>query len=162
MSVDTQAATDRLMRLLNVEGVTGKEAAIGRELVVALEESGVPADAIRLDDANTRIPVPTETGNLIVDLPGRGVMHNQPRIMFMTHMDTVPLCAGAKPKLAGRKIVNEAKTALGGDNRCGCGVLVTLAAELAKQNLDHPPITPVTNAPRATSRHGIAVSGRTL
>ena len=94
----------------------------------------MPATAIRLDDANTRIPVPTETGNLIVDLPGRGAMHNQPRIMFMTHMDTVPLCAGAKPKLTGRKIVNEAKTALGGDNRAGCGVLVTLAAELAKQD----------------------------
>ena len=141
MSVDTQAATDRLMRFLAVEGVTGKEAAIGRELAVALREVGVPGDAIRLDDANTRIPVPTETGNLIVDLPGRGVMHNQPRLLFMTHMDTVPLCAGAKPKRAGRKIVNEAKTALGGDNRCGCGVLVTLAAELAKQKFDHPPIT---------------------
>ena len=141
MPVDTHAATDRLMRFLAVEGVTGKEAAIGRELSAALQESGVPADAIRLDDANTRIPVPTETGNLIVDLPGRGAMHNQPRIMFMTHMDTVPLCAGAKPKLTGRKIVNEAKTALGGDNRAGCGVLVTLAAELAKQKLDHPPIT---------------------
>src|SRR5579872_4778122 len=141
MSVDTQAATARLMRFLAVEGVTGKEAAIGRELAAALEEGGVPADAIRLDDANTRIPLPTETGNLIVDLPGRGSMHNQPRIMFMTHMDTVPLCAGAKPKLAGRKIVNQAKTALGGDNRCGCGILVTLAAELAKQELDHPPIT---------------------
>ena len=141
MPVDSKAATDRLMRFLAVEGVTGKEAAIGRELAAALQESGVPADAIRLDDANTRIPVPTETGNLIVDLPGRGAMHNQPRIMFMTHMDTVPLCAGAKPKLAGRKIVNEAKTALGGDNRAGCGVLVTLAAELAKQKLDHPPIT---------------------
>src|SRR5260221_9193932 len=96
MSPDPQAAPDRLMRLLNVEGVTGKEAAIGRELVVALEESGVPADAIRLDDANTRIPVPTETGNLIVDLPGRSAMHNQPRIIFMTHMDTVPLSAGSK------------------------------------------------------------------
>jgi tripeptide aminopeptidase len=141
MSVDAKTATDRLMRFLAVEGVTGKEAAIGRELSAALQESGVPASAIRLDDANTRIPVPTETGNLIVDLPGRGAMHNQPRIMFMTHMDTVPLCAGAKPKLKGRKIVNEAKTALGGDNRAGCGVLVTLAAELAKQNLDHPPIT---------------------
>ena len=34
-----------------------------------------------------------------------------------------------------------AKTALGGDNRTGCAVLVTLAAELAKQKLDHPPIT---------------------
>ncbi len=121
--------------------MTGQEAAIGRELAAALKESGVPDDAIRLDDANSRIPVPTETGNLIVDLPGRGAMHDQPRIMFMTHMDTVPLCAGARPKLTGRKIVNEAKTALGGDNRCGCGVLVTLAAELARQQLDHPPIT---------------------
>lgn len=141
MPIDTQAATDRLMRFLAVEGVSGREAAIGRELTAALKESGVPAGAIRFDDANSRIPLPTETGNLIVDLPGRGTMHNQPRIMFMTHMDTVPLCAGAKPKIAGRKIVNEAKTALGGDNRCGCGILVTLAAELAKQKLDHPPIT---------------------
>ena len=141
MSVNTQAATDRLMRFLSIEGVTGREAAIGRELTRALIESGVPAEGIRLDDSNARIPLPTETGNLIVDLPGRGAMHNQPRILFMTHMDTVPLCAGAKPKLAGRKIVNGAKTALGGDNRAGCGVLVTLAAELAKQKPDHPPIT---------------------
>lgn len=141
MPVDTAAATDRLMRFLAVEGVTGKEAAIGRELRAALQEAGVPENAIRLDDANTRIPVPTETGNLIVDLPGRGAMHNQPRLLFMTHMDTVPLCAGAKPKVSGRKIVNEARTALGGDNRCGCGVLVTLAAELQKQQFDHPPIT---------------------
>ncbi|OAF16002.1 M20/M25/M40 family metallo-hydrolase [Bradyrhizobium neotropicale] len=141
MPVDTQAATDRLMRFLSVEGVTGQEAAIGRELTAALRKAGVPAGAIRFDDANTRIPLPTETGNLIVDLPGRGALHNQPRIMFMTHMDTVPLCAGAKPKVSGRKIVNTVKTALGGDNRCGCGVLVTLAAELEKQKLDHPPIT---------------------
>jgi len=141
MSVDTKAAIDRLMRFLAIEGVTGKEAAIGRELAAALKEAGVPPSAISLDDANTKIPVPTETGNLIVNLPGRGTMHNQPRIMFMTHMDTVPLCAGAKPAIKGRKIVNTVKTALGGDNRTGCGVLVTLAAELAKQKLDHPPIT---------------------
>src|SRR6202008_3131072 len=63
------------------------------------------------------------------------------RILFMTHMDTVPLCAGAKPKVAGRKIVNQAKTALGGDNRCGCGVLGPLAAKPAKKNADPPPIT---------------------
>jgi tripeptide aminopeptidase len=141
MPVDTAAATDRLMRFLAVEGVTGQEAAIGREHRRALKDAGVPASAIYLDDANTRIPVPTETGNLIVHLPGQGKLHNQPRIMFMTHMDTVPLCAGAKPALKGRKIVNTAKTALGGDNRTGCGVLVTLAAELAKQKPDHPPIT---------------------
>jgi tripeptide aminopeptidase len=141
MSVDTKAAVARLMRFLAVEGVTGEEAAIGREIAAELKEVGVPAGAIRLDDANTRIPVPTQTGNLIVDLPGRGALHNQPRIMFMTHMDTVPLCAGARPKIQGRKIVNTVKTALGGDNRTGCAVLATLAAELARQQLDHPPIT---------------------
>ncbi len=141
MPLDTAAAVSRLMRFLSVEGVTGKEAAIGRELNAALQEVGVPASAIYLDDANTRIPVPTETGNLIVHLPGRGAKHNQAPIMFMTHMDTVPLCAGAKPAIKGSKIVNTAKTALGGDNRTGCGVLVTLAAELAKQKLDHPPLT---------------------
>src|SRR5947209_422487 len=141
MPIDTAAAVSRLMRFLAVEGVTGHEAAIGREVAAALKEVGVPGNAIFLDDANTRIPLPTETGNLIVHLPGRGAQHNQPPLMFMTHMDTVPLCAGAQPKLQGRRIVNTAKTALGGDNRTGCGVLVTLAAELAKQKLDHPPIT---------------------
>jgi tripeptide aminopeptidase len=139
--VDTAAATDRLMRLLAVEGVTGQEAAIGRTIKQELENVGVPSSAIYLDDANTRIPLPTETGNLIVHLPGQGKLNNQRPIMFMTHMDTVPLCAGAKPAIKGKKIVNTVKTALGGDNRTGCGVLITLAAELAKQKLDHPPLT---------------------
>ena len=72
LAVDTDAAIERLMRLLAVEGVTGREAKIGKELVSALKEAGVPARAIRFDDAHTRIPLPTETGNLIVDLPGQG------------------------------------------------------------------------------------------
>jgi tripeptide aminopeptidase len=55
-------------------------------------------------------------------------------------MDTVPLCAGARPKLQGKRIVNEANAALGGDNRTGCAVLVTLAAELIRQQLPHPPV----------------------
>jgi tripeptide aminopeptidase len=139
--VDNGQAINRLMRFLAVEGVTGREAKIGKDVVAALKEVGVPARAIRFDEANKKIPLPTETGNLIVDLPGRGRLGNHPRLLFMTHLDTVPLCAGAKPKIQGRKIVNTVKTALGGDNRTGCGVLVTLAAELAKQNLDHPPLT---------------------
>ncbi len=141
LSVDLDAATARLMRFLAIEGVTGRERLIGKEIVAALREAGVPARAIRFDEANKRIPVPTETGNLIVDLPGRGALKDADRRLFMTHMDTVPLCAGARPKRQGRKIVNTAKTALGGDNRTGCAVLVTLAAELSKHKPDHPPLT---------------------
>jgi tripeptide aminopeptidase len=140
--VDRVAALDRLLRFLSVPGVTGQEAAIGHELVGALEEAGVPGDGIRFDDANTRIPEPTETGNLIVTLPGTGKKAAKP-LLFMTHMDTVPLCAGARPKVQGTRMVNELEgtTALGGDNRTGCAVLVTLAAELIRQKLPHPPLT---------------------
>ena len=52
MSVDTQAATDRLMRFLAIEGVTGKEAAIGREISAALQEVGVPDSAIPAQSAS--------------------------------------------------------------------------------------------------------------
>ncbi len=141
MSVDTKAAVGRLMRFLAVEGVTGQEAKIGKEVQAALKEAGVPPRAMRFDDANARIPLPTQTGNLVVQLPGSGSLKNAPRVLFMTHLDTVPLCAGAKPKLQGRKIVNAANAALGGDNRTGCAVLVTLAAELLKNKPTHPPLT---------------------
>ena len=141
VSVDQSAAVARLMRFLAVEGVTGQEAAIGKDIVAALKEAGVPARAMRFDKANTRIALPTETGNLIVKLAGRGSLKTAAPILFMTHMDTVPLCAGAQPKLQKRKIVNAAKTALGGDNRTGCAVLATLAATLMQHKPDHPPLT---------------------
>ncbi len=141
VDLDTKAAINRLMRFLAVEGITGQEKAISKEIVAALREAGVPAKAITFDDANSRIPEPTQTGNLIVKLPGTDKKNTKP-ILFMTHMDTVPLCAGARPKLQGKRIVNAAAhAALGGDNRSGCAVLVTLAAELNKQKLPHPPIT---------------------
>jgi tripeptide aminopeptidase len=140
-AVDREAATRRLMRFLSVEGVTGQEKAISEEIVAALKEAGVAQRAIRFDKAHKEIPLPTETGNLIVDIPGRGALKNAPRVLFMTHMDTVPLCAGAKPVLKGRRIVNSASTALGGDNRTGCAVLTTLAAELTQSKADHPPLT---------------------
>jgi tripeptide aminopeptidase len=136
--VDTDAAVDRLMRFLAVEGVTGHEAAIAQTVSAELQAIGVPADAIRHDTANTRIPLPTETGNLIVTLPGT---RPGPRLLFMTHLDTVPLCAGAQPRREGGKIVAAGPTALGGDNRTGCAVLVTLAATLLGQKVPHPPLT---------------------
>jgi tripeptide aminopeptidase len=138
LSFDPQAATDRLMRFLAVEGVTGQEKAIGQEVAKALKEAGVPAGAIKFDNANERIPLPTQTGNLIVQLPGTT---GGPRLLFSTHLDTVPLAAGAVPVRKGKKIVPQGVTALGGDNRTGVGVLVTLAATLLQKKLPHPPLT---------------------
>jgi tripeptide aminopeptidase len=138
LSFDVWAATDRLMHFLGVEGVTGQEEAIGREVAAALRDAGVPKDAIAFDDAHKRIPLPTQTGNLIVTLPGTVPGK---RVLFMTHLDTVPLCAGAKPVFKGKRIVPAGKTALGGDNRTGVAVLVNLLATLLKNGLPHPPLT---------------------
>jgi tripeptide aminopeptidase len=136
--IDQDQAVAHLMRFLSVEGITGQEKAIGQEVVKALREVGVPAAAIHFDDANQRIPLPTQTGNLIVKLPGTRPGR---RLLFMTHLDTVPLAAGAVPIRQGNRIVAKGPTALGGDNRTGVAVLVTLAATLRERKLPHPPLT---------------------
>jgi len=149
--VDVKAAEEHLMRFLSVEGVTGQEAAIAAAVADELKKVGVPASAIRFDTVNKRIPVPTQTGNLLVDLPGT---RKGPRLLFATHLDTVPLCAGAKPKREGDRIVSDGTTALGGDNRTGCAVLVTLAETLLKHKLPHPPITLLFTVREESGLHG--------
>src|SRR5215470_17542712 len=149
--VDVKTAEDHLMRFLLVEGVTGQEAAIAAAVSDELKKVGVPPSAIRFDIANKRIPLPTQTGNLLVDLPGT---RKGPRLLFATHLDTVPLCAGAQPKREGNRIVSDGTTALGGDNRTGCAVLVALAETLLKHKLPHPPITLLFTVREESGLHG--------
>jgi tripeptide aminopeptidase len=59
----------------------------------------------------------------------------------MTHLDTVPLCAGAVPVRKGNRMVPAGKTALGGDNRTGVACLVNLLATLFQNNVPHAPLT---------------------
>ena len=149
--LDVAAAEEHLMRFLSVEGVTGQEAKIAAAVSEALQKVGVPASAIRFDDANKRIPLPTETGNLIVDLPGT---RPGPRLLFSTHLDTVPLCAGAKPRREGDRIVSDGTTALGGDARTGVALLVVVAETLIKHKLPHPPITLLFTVREESGLHG--------
>jgi tripeptide aminopeptidase len=149
--LDVAAAEAHLMQFLSVEGVTGHEANIAAAVSEALKKVGVPASAIRFDDADKRIPLPTETGNLIVDLPGT---RSEPRLLFSTHLDTVPLCAGAKPRREGDRIVSDGTTALGGDARTGVALLVAVAETLIRHKLPHPPITLLFTVREESGLHG--------
>jgi len=149
--IDADAACNRLMNFLLVEGVTGEESAIADAVSQELQRVGVPASAIRYDEAHQRIALPTQTGNLWVDLPGTA---SGPRLLFSTHLDTVPLCAGVVPSREGDRIVSDGTTALGGDNRTGCAVLVTLVETLIKQGLPHPPITLLFTVREESGLHG--------
>jgi tripeptide aminopeptidase len=149
--IDVDYATDMLIRLLAIDSVTGFEAAIGAAIVDELKKVGVPANAIRYDTVHQRIKLPTEVGNLIVDLPGT---RPGPRLLFSTHMDTVPLCKGAKPRREGDRIVSDGTTALGGDNGTGCAVLIALAKTLIDHKLPHPPITMLFTVREESGLHG--------
>ena len=70
LSVNADEAVARLLRLLAVEGVTGREKAVAAAVIGELVEAGVPRSRVRFDRAHEKIPLPTETGNLIVTLPG--------------------------------------------------------------------------------------------
>ena len=150
--LDVKAAEEHLMTVLSVEGVTGEEKAIAAAVTEALTKVGVPASAIRFDEVDKKIPVPTQTGNLIVELPGT---RPGPRLVFSSHLDTVLLCRGAKPVRKGDRVVNEnSSSALGGDARSGCAVLITLAETLIKHALPHPPITLLFTVREESGLHG--------
>jgi tripeptide aminopeptidase len=135
---DPERAVKRLMEFLSVEGITGQEKAIAQAIKQSLVNVGVPLRAIRFDRANEEIPLPTQTGNLIVTLPGT---LPGPRRLLIAHMDTVPLCAGARPVRRGSRIVAAGKTALSGDDRTGVACLVNMIATLFEKNLSHGPLT---------------------
>lgn len=135
-----QPITD-LMDLLPIHGAPSKEGLVADAIRQKLTEMGIPASNITHDNAQDQSEYGGEIGNMIVQIDGRP---DEPRLMFSTHMDTVPLAVGCQPRLdlENNRIVNDAAgCALGGDNRLGCAVLLHLARELMTHNGDHPPIT---------------------
>ncbi len=139
--VDERRALEHLLALLSIEGPSGSESRVAGEVKRRLRQAGCRAGWMTHDRANRKVPARLgrfEIGNLIVKLPGtvRG-----PRLMFMGHLDTVPLCRGAIPVRKGRRIVSKGDTGLGGDNRTAVAALVTMVETLIGQRLPHPPLT---------------------
>lgn len=129
-----------LMALLPIPGPPAKEKAVADFLHQIFVEIGIPDTDIQYDRAQDQSEYGGDIGNMIVKIKGQ---HAGPTLLFSTHMDTVPQCVGCKPRvdLESKRIVNDApKTALGGDNRAGCAILVTLARRLMELKGAHPDI----------------------
>ncbi|MFQ5730897.1 MAG: M20/M25/M40 family metallo-hydrolase [Planctomycetaceae bacterium] len=138
-SVDETAAVALVTEMMAIPGQSCEEGAVAAYIRRRLLEAGIPESAIVDDAANRRSPVGGEVGNTIVKLPGsmRG-----PRRLLMAHVDTVPLCVGARPVCRGNYIHSKDKqTALGGDDRAGAAVVLNAILEIERRNLPHPPLT---------------------
>ena len=135
---DLKQAERLLLRMLALPGRSGQERMVLEFIAQKLRAAGVPKSAILWDPVHQRSPLGGQVGNLVVRLPGtlRGG-----RRMLMAHVDTVPLCVGARPVRRGEMIVPaDSHTALGADNRAGAAVILSAALEVLQQRLPHPPL----------------------
>jgi len=136
---DLAAARRLVLELLAIPGGSGREKAVAERIAARLREAGCPADAIMFDTAHTKTPLAGDVGNLIVKLPGTVP---GPRRLLMAHMDTVPVCVGTRPVVAGRFVKSgNPATGLGADDRSGCAVVLSTGLEILRRALPHPPLT---------------------
>lgn len=139
MEPNLSRALDLAMALMAIPGRSGQEGKVVEYITAKLHAAGVPALAIRTDNAQKQIPGGGEVGNLVVTLAGT---HDGPRRLLMAHMDTVPICVGSKPRRKGAWIVSDdPQTGLGGDDRAGCAVVLNTLLEIVERKLPHPPLT---------------------
>lgn len=139
VAINQKQAVQRVMDLISIRGGSCQEHDVASWITAQLQQAGVPQDAISHDTAHRRSPQGGTVGNLIVRLKGTS---RGPRRMLMAHMDTVPLAVGSVPVLDGDWIHPRSReTALGGDNRAGCAVVLTAILELLRNGTDYPPLT---------------------
>lgn len=136
--INESRALRHLMDLLRVEGLSGREGKVAALVRKKLLAAGCKPSWIRHDRAHKKIGDGYEIGNMIVRIPGTT---RAPRRLFMSHLDTVPLCRGTTPVRKGNRIVAKKATALGADNRTGVACMVTLVEALLKHGLPRPPLT---------------------
>jgi tripeptide aminopeptidase len=132
-------AESLVLELLAMPGVSGQEGEVVRFIAQRLRQAGAPAEAIRFDRPPHSSPIRGEAGNLVLRLPG-----SKPgkRRLLLAHVDTVPLCRGARPVRRGRHIVPaDKRTGLGADDRSGTAVLLSVALEILRHKTPHPPLS---------------------
>jgi len=136
---DLAAARRLVLELMAIRGGSGEEKQVAERIVKHLRDAGCPKDAIAFDAAHKKTPLAGTVGNLIVKLPGT---LPGPRRLLMAHMDTVPVCLGSRPVVAGKFVKSaDPATGLGADDRSGCAVVLTTALEILGKKLPHPPLT---------------------
>jgi tripeptide aminopeptidase len=128
-----------LYDLLPIPGRSGQEKDAAEYVAQKLLQAGADPMWVRNDDVLRHSPFGGDCGNLIFRLPGT-IPGN--RRLLSAHLDTVPLCVGARPVRRGNYLYPaDKKTGLGGDDRAGAAVILAAALEILKRRLPHPPLT---------------------
>ena len=131
IAIDKHRALAHLLDLLSIEGLSGKEGAVAAAVRAKLMAAGCKQSWMHHDRAHQRLSG-FEIGNLIVQLPGRGASKNRGRLLFMGHLDTVPVHDNLPSRLDGDVIWGRGTV----DMKAGDAVMLKLAAELTEPAVD--------------------------
>jgi len=149
----SRRAVDLVLDLMAIPGTSGQEGRAVEYITNRLHGAGVAENCIKTDQAHRRSPLKGEVGNLVCKLPGtfRG-----PRRLLMAHIDTVPLCVGARPTVDGTLIYStDSTTGVGADNRAGAAVVLNAALEIIEKDIPHPPLTFFWPVQEEVGLHGV-------
>ncbi len=85
----------------------------------------------------TGLAIGSDTGNLIVTIPGNA---GGSSILFASHMDTVEPARGVEPIIEDGIIKTGGQTILGADDKAGIAAMLELISVLAGKSISHGPI----------------------
>jgi len=132
-------AIEQFMNLVQIDSVSKNERACADYLIDYFQK----LDYEVIEDLKSKEAVPGATaGNVIVRVPGRGVLAEETPIMLSTHMDTVEPGNGVKPQISedGTRIVTDGTTILGADDKGGIAQVIEVVNVLREHQMDHPPL----------------------
>ncbi|NLW15625.1 MAG: M20/M25/M40 family metallo-hydrolase [Erysipelothrix sp.] len=137
--LNKERAIDKFMELVQIDSVSLNEKNVAIYLKNHFETLGYEV----LEDQVSIKAVPqSNSGNILVRVPGRGNKKNDDIIILQAHMDTVEPGNGVKPSITddGMYIVSDGTTILGADDKAGIAQILEVEAVLRENELSHPPL----------------------
>lgn len=137
--IQSKRAITKFMELVQIDSVSFNEKGVAEYLIKHFTDLGYEV----IEDKKSHAAVPqSNTGNIIVKIPGVGALASHPVIILEAHMDTVEPGNGVKPSITedGKYVVSDGTTILGADDKAGIAQIIEVEAVLRENNLDHAPL----------------------
>jgi tripeptide aminopeptidase len=132
MHVNEERIKDNFLELVKLNSPSGKERIVANWLRDKFAQLG-----LEVEEDNTRHKTGSNTGNIIVRMPGKEA---QPTLLLAAHMDVVAEMENAKVIFEDGIFRTDGNTILGADDKAGIVALLEVATVLREEELEHFPL----------------------
>ena len=130
MPIDEERIAARFLELVGFNSPSKREGVVARWLEAEFKKLGL---TVQEDESASETG--SDTGNLIVRLPGEG-----PALLFAAHMDVVEEMEGVEVREAHGSFRTDGSTILGADDKAGIVAILEAVTALVEDELPHRPL----------------------